>query len=276
MTSNSRFHLFLLLISFVLLLSLESCNGYKDLPYLKYTDQTSTPNLMTDPVVHEPTIMPNDIISITVNSEEPGITADFNLPIVPLTTNEIVQTTLSGATALSGSLQNYIVDKNGQINFPVLGELKIGGMTAKEAQDYIASLIYPRYIAVKPIVNIRFLNFEVSVMGEVTRPGIYSSKNGQMSILDAIAAAGDLTIFGKRNNVMIVRTAEDGRVSTYSVDLQNKDMVMNKDIFYLQQNDKIIVEANKARGNSSRFGTFEAISLSALSIIISIIVIIVK
>jgi polysaccharide export outer membrane protein len=149
-------------------------------------------------------------------------------------------------------------------------------MTTGEARNYLVSLIYPRYIVEKPIVNVRFVNFGVSVLGEVAKPGIYASANGQMTILDALAAAGDMTIYGKRDNVLLVRLLEDGEVAMHRINMQDKNLVLNRDIFYLQQNDKIYVEPNKAKGNNSNFGTLQTIGLSALSIVISVIAIITR
>lgn len=268
------------ILNTVLLLSLtifffSSCNGYKQLPYLKNADYTIPEELTSMTSVHEPIIMPNDIISITVNSTIPGAAVDFNLPILPSNLNNAIQSTVT-SSASAGSMQNYLIDKDGKLNFPVLGELKLGGMTAKEAQDYISSLISPRYIAEKPIVNIRFVNFTVSVLGEVAKPGIYNSTNGQMTILDALAAAGDMTIYGKRDNVLLVRLLDNGEVVTHRIDMQDKNLIFSKDLFYLQQNDKIYIEPNKAKGNNSNFGTLQTIGLSALSIVISVIAIITR
>lgn len=263
------------LIVFFLVVFLASCSGYKQLPYLKNAETVSPEILSSVAAIHEAKIMPNDIITITVNSNIPGAATDFNLPMVPTNLTSPIQTTVVYANT-TGSLQNYLVDKDGKINFPILGQLSIGGMTSKEAQDYIVSLIYPRYIAEKPVVNVRFINFGVSVLGEVARPGIYTTPNGQMTILDALAAAGDMTIYGRRDNVLLLRIQENGEIAMHRIDMQDKNLVLNKDLFYLQQNDKLYVETNKAKGNNSRFGTFESISLSALSIVISVIAIITR
>lgn len=263
-----------LIVSF-LVVFLGSCTGYKQLPYLKNAETVSPEVLSSMAAIHEAKIMPNDIITITVNSNIPGAATDFNLPMVPTNLSSVIQTTATSSST-AGSLQNYLVDKDGKINFPILGELSIAGMTSKEAQNYIGSLIYPRYIAEKPVVNVRFVNFGVSVLGEVARPGVYTTPNGQMTILDALAAAGDMTIYGRRNNVLLLRIQENGEIAMYRIDMQDKNLVLNKDLFYLQQNDKLYVETNKAKGNNSRFGTFESISLSALSIVISVIAIITR
>jgi polysaccharide export outer membrane protein len=221
--------------------------------------------------------MPNDIISITVNSTVAGAALDFNLPVIPTSSNALTTATIqTQPTNYSGSLQNYIVDKSGQINFPVLGTLDIGGMTINEAQEYITLLIYPRHITERPIVSVRFLDFKVYVLGEVARPGIYNSVNGQMTILDALAAAGDMTIYGKRNNVLLVRTDEKGNVTFHRLNLQDKDILHKQDLYYLQQNDKLYVETNVAKGNNSSFGTLESLGLSAISVLISVIAIITR
>jgi len=249
-----------------------SCNSYKNLPYFNDLGMNTKTNLETNEVK----IKPNDILSITVNSTVPGAATDFNLPVVPMNYDKAIQTTTTMASTSSGSLQNYMVDKEGMVNFPVLGKLKIGNMTTKQAQDYIAGLIYPRFISEMPVVNVRLLNFKVSVLGEVNRPGIYESENGQMTILDALAAAGDMTIYGKRDNVLLVRITDTGEIVTHRVNFQNRDIIANEDIFYLQQNDKLYVETNKAKGNNSSFGTVQTIGLSALSILISIVAILTR
>lgn len=149
-------------------------------------------------------------------------------------------------------------------------------MTKKEAEKKIYSLVYPKYLKEEPIVNIRFLNYKVAVLGEVARPGLYTSENEQMTLFDALASAGDLTIYGNRKNVLLVRENADGERSVRRIDLQDKDVLLNNDIYYLQQNDKIIVSPNKAKGNNSSFGTFESLALSGLSILISVIAIITR
>jgi len=271
-----RQYLLIILIVVTNLILFNSCSSYKKLPYFSNLDEKEKTELLSTMGVFEATLKPNDILSITVNSTIPGAATDFNLPIVPANYDKVSQTSIMNSSITSGSLQNYLIDKDGTINFPVLGEIKIGGMTAKEAQDYITSLIYPRYISEKPVVNVRILNFKISVLGEVNRPGIYTADNGQITILDALAAAGDMTIYGKRDNILLVRITETGDVLSHKIDLQDKSIATNKDIFYMQQNDKLYVETNKAKGNNSSFGTVQTIGLSAVSVIISIIAILTR
>lgn len=268
-----------LFCSFLFLLSLiflSSCTAHKSLPYLTNIDDVTRTELMTTVGIHEARIMPNDILSITVNSAIPGAAEGFNLPTASAGLGNAVQTVVSSSSGGANGLQNYLVDKDGKIIFPILGELKLTGMTLSEVREYIAGIIYPKYINEKPIVTVRFLNFKVAVLGEVNKPGIYESENGQMTIFDALASAGDMTIYGKRKNVLLVRTEDDGEITTYRINMQDKSTILNKDLYYLKQNDKLYVETNAARGNNSRFGTFESVSLSALSVIISVISIITR
>ncbi len=268
--------LFRIFYTVLMVLSVSACSAYKGLPYLKYQEVAVPEKISYDLNVYEPCIMPNDIISITVNSNIRGAAADFNLPLVPNNYNKPDQTVVTGTAGTSGTLQTYLVDKNGNIDFPVLGKVQLGGLTIEDAKAKIESLIHPEYILEKPIINIRFANYRISVLGEVMHPGIYTSENGQMTIFDALAAAGDLTIYGRRDNVLLIRLGNNGQIETFRINLQSKELVSDKDIFYLKQNDKIYVEPNKTKGNNSRFGTLESISLSAVSIIISVIAIITR
>ncbi|NDV78864.1 polysaccharide biosynthesis/export family protein [Dysgonomonas sp. 511] len=249
-----------------------SCNAYKDLPYFKNAETSTIDTALYSLKNHEPKIMPNDMISISVNSIIPGAANDFNLQAAAPTATSSSQSPSGG----SGGSSSYVVDKDGVVNFPVLGKIKIGGMTIDEVKEYIASLIYPKYIAEKPIIDVRFLDFRVAVLGEVASPGIYKSDNGQMTILDALASAGDMTIYGKRSNVLLIRQKENGNLETYRVNLQNEDLLANNDIYYLQQNDKIYVETNKSKGNESRFGRIEGLAISSVSLIISIVTLILR
>lgn len=265
-----------LLFIFFAVLSLSSCTAYRKIPYLKGAETLTQEELKLSAQVYEPHIKPNDVLSITVNSQTPGIAADFNMPLLPPGSQSVSQISRNESTDRIGTLQNYLVDKDGLINFPVLGELSVIGLTRTELQDKITGLIYPKYIVEKPIVNVRFLNYKVSVLGEVNKPGVYTTENNVVTLFEALALAGDLTIYGKRNNVMLIRESEKGELSVYRIDLQDKNLLLNRDIYYLRQNDKIIVEANKTKGNSSSIGSVESIGLSAISILISVIAIVTR
>ena len=259
---------FFCILSFFLV----SCTSYTKVPYLKGAEKLTKEELTRNVSVYDAKIMPKDVLKITVNSETPGAASDFNISI-PVHTGRLESQNIVNVS--EGDIGNYIVDSKGCVQFPVLGELKLAGLTKEQAESQILSMIYPNYLTEKPIVRIRFVNYSVSVLGEVAKPGIYKTENEQMTIFDALAAAGDMTIYGKRNNVLLIRANEDGVFDVKRVDLQDKKLLLNKEVLYLQQNDKIYVEPNRSRANSRSFGAIESVSLSVISILISIASIIV-
>jgi polysaccharide export outer membrane protein len=263
---------------FILLIPilLNSCTAYKKHPYITEAETITTEEFANAAENHEAVIMPKDVLSITVNTPTGAASKDFNLPLIPQDATDVIQTRVSSASSSSGSLQNYIVDNDGYINFPIIGRIKIGGLKKSKAENKIHALIYPQYLKEDPIINIRFLNYKVAVLGEVAKPGIYTSANEQMTLFDALASAGDLTIYGDRKSVRIVREAANGEINVKQIDLQDKNILLDPDIYYLQQNDKIIVSPNKAKGNNSSFGTLESLALSGLSVLISVIAIITR
>jgi len=257
-------------------LFLGSCTAYKKIPYLTDVESITSGEFEKSAKNYQAVIMPKDVLSIVVNAPTSEAAKDFNLPLVPAGINDVVQRNVTTSSATTGSLQNYIVDNDGHISFPVLGRIRIGGLTKDQAEDKIYSMIYPLYLKESPIVNIRFLNYKVAVLGEVARPDVYTSNNEQMTLFDALAMAGDLTIYGNRKNVLLIRESEAGQRSIRQIDLQDKNVLLDNDIYYLQQNDKIYVQPNKTRGNASSIGTLETLALSGVSLLISVIAIITR
>lgn len=268
-----RFLLKLIYLVLFIPILLGSCTAHKKIPYIIDAQSIPSEEFAKTAKVYDAVIMPKDILSITVNepTSEARAVRDFNLPLIPQETNDVMQTRISSSSASVGGLQNYIVDNDGFISFPILGEIKIGGLTKQEAEKKLYSLIYPQYLKEKPIVNIRFLNYKIAVLGEVARPGVYTTNNEQMTLFDALAMAGDLTIHGDRKTVKLIRESANGELSVRAIDLQDKEILLDKDIYYLQQNDKIYVQPNKAKGNNSSFGTLETLALSGISLLISVI-----
>lgn len=274
-------NLCMLIISAVLgCLILNSCTAYKKLPYLTNVAQGDTvTSLIRNQGVHEPLLKPNDILSIVVNSNIPGAANDFNLPVLPGQGASALNPTTVNANSVSGTsgtLQNYLIDRDGNIDFPILGKVQVANMTPLQLKDYLTEQIYPKYITQRPTVTVRLLNFKVSVLGEVTKPGTFQSETGEMSIFDALAAAGDLTIYGRRDNVMLIRTDEKGNVETYRINLQDKNSVANRNIYWLQQNDKLYVEINKAKANNSAIGSETTIGLSLVGMALSVATLIIS
>jgi len=207
-----------------------------------------------------PRIQSHDILTIAVTASDPKAVAAFN-PISTLTPSTMTQQV---DLALRPT---YTVDDNGYIVLPMLGKFHIAGMTRLEAIENIR-LELMQYIK-DPGVNINFNNFRISVLGEVAKPGSFIVPTERVTILDALSMAGDLTIRGVRNNVMLIREI-DGHKSTHRLDLTKRD-VLNSPYYYLAQNDVIYVEPNKAQINNSKLGANSNIIISIASLLITVI-----
>jgi len=204
-------------------------------------------------------IQPNDILSIAVTSLNPAATDIFNKP-----NNSYV----SSSSANGANLQSpgYLVNDEGNIQFPVIGEMKVTGMTTNELRIKITSELLGRKLLVDPIVIVRQLNFKVSVLGEVSRPTVVNVPNEKISLLEALGLAGDITIYGKKDNVMIIRE-EDGVKKIKRIDL-NSSEIFTSDYYYLKSNDIVYVEANRAKvAGSTKAAVYIPIILSVLSIV---------
>lgn len=253
-----------------------SCSSTKEIAYfqdLKPGQQNVIP-INTSPL----RLRPNDKITIIVSTTDARLNSLYNLPVA---------TTRLGGSSADGSLvQNtgegnvapYTIDSQGNINFPVLGKLHIAGMTREEVAEYIRRELISRDLAKNPIVTVDYLNLSVSVMGEVNNPGRYAISREDYTILDALSAAGDLSIYGKRNNIMVLRE-ENGVQKVYEVDLSSGKDLTRSPVYYLQQNDVIYVEPNstKARtstpnGNSVLTPTFW-ISIASFALTIALLII---
>ena len=240
---------------------LSSCTMAKEIPYFKDLGSTNgeLPITQSEAYIHN-----NDILGITISAMDPMAVAPFNLPLVTYATpgDERINTT--------PALQPYIVDANGEIKFPILGLIKIGGLKKSEAENLIKEKLQP-YLK-EPIVSIQFLNYRVTILGEVAKPGTYTIKNERISLLEALGLAGDLTIYGRRDNVLLIRELDGGKKEYIRINLKDID-VLSSPFYYLQQNDVIYVEPNKTRINtaiSSAASTNAAIYLSTISSLASV------
>ncbi|HET7116737.1 MAG TPA: polysaccharide biosynthesis/export family protein [Hanamia sp.] len=204
-------------------------------------------------------IRPNDILSITVSSLNAEASVPFNLQ-----SNNIGRsTTVTGSNTESGG---YLVGNDGNIDMPILGAIKAAGFTKSQLKENIVNLILAKKLLIDPIVDIRFLNFEVTVLGEVARPTVITVPNEKISLLKAIGLAGDLTIYGKRDNVLLIRE-ENGEKITRHIDLNSSDF-FNSPYYYLQPNDVIYVEPNKQKAVTAvRNPNTLPIVLSSLSLV---------
>ena len=230
-----------LLILVCLTIIVSSCNAPK-LGYFQdvqsgQVQQLSAPKLVT--------VEPGDKLSILVGSKDPGLAYLFNLQIVGR-----YKTSQSDANLSTTQVASYTVDETGCIDFPVLGKLNISGKTRSEVASYIKHELISRQMLKDPIVTVDFLDLFFSVMGEVNAPGRFLMDHDKTTLIDALSRAGDLTINGKRDNVLVMRE-EDGKQMAYRVDLTNIQSLYNSPVYYLKQGDMIYVEPNEKKAREA-------------------------
>ena len=240
----------------MLAMLLFSCASKEKIVYFQDVDGLEIKDTMHQ---LEPQIQVGDMLSIHVSAIDAEAAIPFNLYETPMVGNGV-----SNAKPIT-----YLVDADGEIHFPVLGKLKISGLTTKELNEKL-TLVLGEYLK-KPIINIRFTNFKVTVLGQVKNPGTFTIPNERISILDAIGLAGDLEIHGKRTNVMLIRELQGKRVIV-NLDLTNKQF-FSSPYFYMAQNDVLYVEPNKVQVNAAAVGASTGVILSTISILLSVITI---
>lgn len=221
-------------------------------------------------------VRPGDKLSIVVNSRDPQLTQLFNLPYVG---QQIGQGAITANTISSNSqgISGYTVDEKGQIDFPVLGKLEIAGKNREEIAAFIKGELLAKDLVKDPVVTVEYMNLCISVLGEVANPGRYSIDRDKVTLLDAISMAGDLTIYGKREKVLVLRE-ENGVQRVYGVNLCSAEYLYTSPVYYLRQNDVVYVEPNNVRarqatvnGNNVRSTSFW-ISLASLLTTVAVLV----
>ena len=253
---REKFHLYLLLITLLAV----SCVNTRKAVYFNDIKDSTIPLTFAD---LEPVIQKNDLLSITVSSLNTKATETFNAPNTAIiqagsSTNNTIQST------------GYLVDQEGYIQFPVLGKIKATGLTKKALTDNITKTLVDSKQLLDPIVNIRYLNYRVTVLGEVARPTVVNVPNEKITLLEAIGLAGDLTLYAKRDNVMILRE-EDGQRIIKRLDLNSQE-IFTSPYFYLKTNDIVYVEPNKTKIRStSRVSEWLPVLLSGLSLAVIIV-----
>ena len=222
-----------------------SCNPqtYKNISYVQdIQHDTIMPMSVNKGIV----IQPQDQLSIIVSSRTPALAAEFNLPVASYIAGSEL-TAESGASVQR--LIGYVVDNNGNLQFPALGTIHVAGKTRWELQDYIREELIDAGLIKDPIVTVQFMNFKISVLGEVNRGGTFSISGDKISLLQAISLAGDLTIHGRRDRV-IVNREQNGKRMAYVVDIRSTDL-FSSPAYYLQQNDVVYVEPSSVRAGQS-------------------------
>ncbi len=238
-------------------ISFTGCSQKKNIVYFQNIDSLSNINNAS----FESTIQPDDMLMIIVSTPDPEAADPFNL----VTT--IVPSVIGQTGVAQRQQQLYLVDKNGMVDFPVLGALKFGGKTKTEIVQILKEGLN-KYIK-NAIVNIRIMNYKVTVQGEVTKPGSYPINSERVTLLEALSLAGDLTIFGKRDNIIVIREV-DGKKSFSRVDITKADFI-NSPYYYLSQNDLVYVEPNGAKTNSSTFNQNTSVWIAIASLVSSAI-----
>lgn len=251
----------LALLPMLVLLLVASCTSTKQVAYFQNIDSL---DLSASRMLYDARIMPKDQLNITVNTIDPEAARPFNLAM-----SNAINSTGQLQTG-GGTLLPYLVDNDGCIDFPVIGKIKVGGLTKNECQDLIKEKISP-YLQTteKPVVTVRMSSFRVVVEGEVNNPSVVQVSSEKMSLLEAIAQAGDLTIYGKRTNVLLIREDSNGQKSQHRIDLTNANFI-NSPYYYVQQNDIIYVEPNKAKARNSDIGQSTTLIFSVVGTLISI------
>lgn len=240
------------------MIAISSCTSYKQVPYLQNSAEVDTTMVVE---LYDARIQPKDMLTITVSSEDADAAIPFNLTVAT------PQTAMRYLTS-QPTLQTYLVDNNGCIDFPTLGSLCIGGMTKTEVEALIKEKLRGHFTS-DPIVNVRMVNYKISVLGEVLRPNSYTISNEKVNIFEALALAGDLTIYGKRDGVKLIREGADGTKRIIPINLNDANIIYSP-YYYLQQNDVLYVEPNKAKAQNSEVGSMTSLFFSATSIMISI------
>ena len=248
-----------IILAYLFSVALCSCNSSRNLVYFSdlQTNEVYKTEINNNA---EPRIQSNDLLAITVNSLNPESNSLFNRGVLQA----------SGTTAGNDNIinQGYLVDGSGHITFPVLGKIKLAGLTREEALDKMTSEI--RKNVKDPIVTIRFLNFKITVIGEVNKPATFTIPTERISILEALGLAGDLTTYGKRENILLIRE-KDGSRSTTRLNLNDKNL-LNSPYFYLQQNDVLYVEPDKLKQVQASTNTRSlTIASMGLSIVVALI-----
>ncbi|MCM4156121.1 polysaccharide biosynthesis/export family protein [Gramella sp. AN32] len=234
----------------VAVLSFTSCTNLKKATYFNNIPETRFQSNLEN---LEPVLSENDLLSISVSSLNPEATQVFN----PMNSSEISKYN-------ENKSPEYLIDEDGFIRFPFLGKIKAAGKTKQDLREEITNELVKRKLLVEPIVFIRYLNFRVSVLGEVSKPSVLFIPSEKVSILEALSLAGDLTIYSQRNNLLLIREENDAKKLT-RIDLTSDDIFTSPN-YYLKPNDVIYVQPNKAKVEStSRLITWLPVIISVLS-----------
>ena len=253
--------------------TLASCQSYKRVPYFQsyesLTDKGYKEIVINEvnqqDTLYDARIQPKDLLSITVNTSDPQAAAPFNLTMQ--TSINVAQANSTYVTS-QPTLQQYLVNNEGEIDFPVIGKLKIGGLTKTAAEKLIREQLRP-YLKETPIVTVRMSNYKISVIGEVNRPGTFTINNEKVNLFEALAMAGDMTVYGIRSNVKLIREDNNGQRNIISLNL-NEQNILHSPYYYLQQNDILYVTPNKTKAKNASISNSTTIWFSVVGTLVSL------
>ena len=226
----------LIVVSAVALLAV-SCAAPTNISYFQDTDVVGLSQPVQENHIR---LRPEDKVAIIVNTSNDQLTNLFNLPYISQRLGGVSQSVSSN---YSQAVSGYTIDEAGEIDFPVVGKIHVAGLTRPELAVRIKEELINRNLVKDPVVTVEFMNLTIAVMGEVNRPGRYAIEKDKLTLLDALSMAGDLTIFGNRENVKVLRVV-DGKQVSYKVDLCNAQSVFSSPVYYIQQDDLIYIEPN--------------------------------
>jgi polysaccharide biosynthesis/export protein len=262
---------------FLCLLLLSSCAEVKNIAYFQKIERSNNQVITEKKTLvnnetqtkkpsnyYEARIKPKDLLSITVVSSEPEVSRMYNLVVPQIALSSVQNQLLSEPI-----LQTYLVDNEGNIEFPVFGKINVKDLTRKELEVVLHEKLASAFSKEIPIVTIRFVNYSVNILGEVLRPGKYETNNDRLTIFDGLALAGDLTIYGRRDNVKVLRERADGYKMYITVNLNDRNVVFSPG-YYLEQNDVVYIEPNKSKSRSSNYGAAETFGISSLSVLLTL------
>jgi polysaccharide export outer membrane protein len=254
----------------VLLTFFASCVNTKKIVYFNEINDTVLTQRMTASL--EPVIRKSDLLNITVSSLNAEASGIFNFPNIATTQLPTTASTQGSTVTTTGPAQSngYLVDAKGMIKFPVLGAVKAEGLTKRALEDTLTQMLSDKKLLIEPLVTVHFLNFRVTVLGEVSKPTTINVSSERISILEALGLAGDLTIYGKRENVLLIREEGEKKL-IHRIDLTSES-ILTSPYYYLQTNDIVYVEPNRARiASTSRTQQLLPIVLAGLSFVAVIV-----
>jgi polysaccharide export outer membrane protein len=252
--------------------ALSSCGGFKNYKYFQDIPDSLSNKTIPTAIYNEPRIQTDDILYIAIQTIDPSAGSSINTLNGPTISAGLVNNApnAAGTSASQSATYGYLVDKQGNVTIPIIGDVQLNNLTTQEAKLLLTKSALKFYK--EPSVIVRFANFKVSILGEVQKPGTYTIPNERISVLDAIGYAGDLTIYGKRDNVLLLRRDESSNNTTAIRLNLNKSDVFNSPYFYLKQNDQIYIEPNKAKVTNSDGTQLRTISI--VSAVLSLLIVI--